>query len=242
MATSKVPVKTMARVIFSGIGVTEMRGKIGNEVFFANRGGAAVRAYAIPVQPNTPEQIVFRNNLDYLVRLYQSLSEDEYKQWALLASRVFEKNSIARRKRLSAYQCFLKCNLNLMAVGSSPLGVPNIYSPTLPIASIQVGTVNSGSLELAFIFTDDTPILPDNYAIRISASPSVSIGIRSPKSFFKQIYATGGLFDTTADYIAAYTAQFAAPSSGSSLFVRAHVVNNLNGLASTPITIRTVVS
>ncbi len=234
----------MASAIFSGIGVTEMRGKIGNEVFFRNRGGAAVRSYAVPVQPNSFAQLTMRSNMASLIPIYKSLSEEQYHAWLNLSSRLLRRNGVGSRKKLSAFNTFISSNLNLMAVGFSPINTPSIYAPTYPINSIEFGNVSSGgSLELAMLFNDSTPILPSGYALRLLASPCVSRGIRTAKSFFLPIATLTGSWDTTGDYLAAYNAVYPAGLQPTTrLFIRAHVVNLVNGLSTPFITASVLVS
>lgn len=232
----------MARVIFSGIGVTQMRGKIGNEVFFKNRAGAAVRSYAVPTQPNTSAQLTARSYMATIISQWQGLSDFQREQWRLLATRQLKRNGVGNRKNLSSYQMFVRSNLALAFVGLSPITTPDLFGEIIPVKELVFGLVDGSHLEVAALLIDDSPIIPAGFSFSISASPCVSPGIHSPKNFFQVIHFSQGLFDTTADYAASYLGKFPALTAGQRLFVRAHVVNNSNGLYSTAVTNQIVVS
>ena len=77
----------MARVLGGSFG--ELRGKLGGQVFSRNRRGMYVRAYAVPVNPNTESQAIARNDFTSTVGGWHTLDDAQKNLWSTYAINYF---------------------------------------------------------------------------------------------------------------------------------------------------------
>lgn len=78
----------MARIV-GGSMIGELSGKMGGMVFSRNRGGQYIRAYAIPVNPNTLAQVEARTFFGMASANYHSLASATKTLWQNFATNIF---------------------------------------------------------------------------------------------------------------------------------------------------------
>lgn len=227
----------------SGVGITEMRNKLGNEVFTRNGAGQVVRAYVIPTNTITDARTAVRDNWATCYSLWNAVTPEEVIQWSIFAHRFTKRNSIAQPYKLSSRSMFVSCNANLLAVFQSPISAPvfNVLTPV--IASASVTTLTTSSIILLCSILGSGSVVPANCVLSISASPSVSTGINYPRNNFRQINVLPDTTDVSAtDMFTDYNAIFGAPVSGLKVFFRLSLVNVLTGLRCKPVTFAAIVA
>lgn len=109
---------------------------------------------------------------------------------------------------------------------------------TAQIDATEPATASGTGFSITFT---PTPIGATNGLI-IQASPQLSSGRTFFGSGAKQIVATALNAASPVDITTAYTALFGAFRSGTKIQVKAHLVNSVNGAASTPISVTTTVA
>ncbi len=73
----------MAKIKFGAI-VTDMRGKVGSQVFSRNKSGAYARSFKVNVLSATPAQITTRNRLAGFSAAWRSLTQEQRDSWQAL--------------------------------------------------------------------------------------------------------------------------------------------------------------
>jgi hypothetical protein len=140
----------MARILGSVFG--EMRGKMGGLVFARNARGPYVRAYAIPVNPNTDAQAQARNTFATSIGSWHTLTDVQKSLWHEYASNYFSsktKGNLAGGHTGANAFMSLRNVLNNMArktidvgdleigINGTPVTVPtqaSVILPTVPPA------------------------------------------------------------------------------------------------------------
>ena len=233
---------TMAIAQLSGIGVTEIRNKLGNQVFTRNRAGQIVRAWVNPTNTPSAHRTNARNNFASAVSLWASLSSDEVEQWRIFGQRFTKTNSIAQKYRPSARAIFIECNMNLLAAGQAPISSPLFNAMPSILKSGVFSDLSGGAVSLALNQIGDSSVIAADNVLLVSCSPCVSAGINYPKNFFQHIttaFEGAGLynFGITSEYVANY----GATVSGKAIFARCWFVHAYSGVASKPIVFKGIV-
>lgn len=223
----------MAIAMMSGIGITAMRNKLGNEVFTRNRSGQVVRIYVVPVNTITAARSDVRNNWRTCISLWQAVTADEVEQWHIFGQRIMKRNAVAQAYRLGARNAFFMCNQNLLCSGLFPVSAPTFNAMPGIILRAQCNTLTVVSMLLSIKFIANSLVVPDDSVLTVSASPSVSAGINYPRNNFKQIaiypeFTAADPLNVSADYLAMY----GAPTVGQKVFFRISCVQVKSGLRS----------
>lgn len=226
----------MAKIIFSGIGITEMRGKLGNEVFTKGRGGAMVRSYVVPTNTITANRTLVRAYWSDAVSLWASVDEFQLKFWEQLNARVFGKSAVGNRFKMSTRNLFIKCNYSLLCAENSPILAPDPLSPYYMAKSVAIDTLTDSAFTATVNFPQSGSIVPPDHVLVISASPSVSPSINYARNFFLRIaFISEGDSTNAIDLFTRYFDTFGTPVATQKIFIRATSVNVLNGLSSKPV-------
>lgn len=226
----------MAKIIFSGIGITEMRGKLGNEVFTRGRGGAMARAYVVPTNTITANRTLVRSYWADANSLWASVDEFQLKFWEQLNARVFGKSKVGNRFKMSTRNLFVKCNYNLLCSDNSPILAPDPLSPYYMAKSIVIENLTDTDFSVTVTFPEFGTTVPDDHVLVISCSPCVSPSINYARNFFlRAAFLSAGDPCNNYDFYSRFFAIHGTPVTGQKIFVRAYAVNVLNGLASKPV-------
>lgn len=230
----------MASIKFSAL-VSDARGKIGGNVFARNKGGAYVRSFTMPTNPQTGKQQIVRQNLASLSADWRVLSPSQRLGWNEAAQDFPQLNRMGEQYFLSGQQLFLKFNAMLAGAGQSK--VVNPPNPVeLPTITFFVDTVSTTALEI-----DATGSLATSSEIVIvRATRPVSQGRSNQfRSDFKFVAAyAGDAFDGTIALTSAYESNVAtlAGQGGKKIFVEAFVVVINSGQSGVPISDNAIVT
>jgi len=167
----------MASVKLSGIGVTDIRGKLGGNVFSKGRSGNTLRNKVVPINPQTSSQIAQRAKLSLLASAWRNLTSAQQLQWnAVAASGMYPKVNIFGDKiQPSGFQLFVNLNLNILIAGGTQIVVP---PRQLSLTNITFDSFNADGLEIAY-----TGTLGANEVLVIFSTAPMSAGrTRVPKS------------------------------------------------------------
>lgn len=102
----------MATVKFSAV-VSDVRGKIGGNVFARGKNGSYIRSFSMPRNANSQIQQVRRNNFSYYSAKWRSLTVNERRQWVLSAASLPYNNRVGETSFYSGFQQFMRVNLIL---------------------------------------------------------------------------------------------------------------------------------
>jgi len=99
-------------LIKTGGGVAVISGSVGGTVFSRNKGGAYIRNRTIPINPNSPAQVVVKAAMAFLTSYWaQTLSAAERIAWNLYASNVSMVNRIGEAVFHSGFNHFVRSNM-----------------------------------------------------------------------------------------------------------------------------------
>lgn len=227
----------MAKIKLSGVGVVDIRGKLGGTVFLTGRGGASIRNFAKPTNPQTPSQQSNRVELAALSSNWRSLSETNQLAWHSMATNFRFKGVWGEPLTPAANALYVQLNRNLALVAQPP-----IDTPAAPEAVIQSETfVITTNTTAAQVLTLDAAV-DANSAVVVWATPPISAG----QSFFKGKYRIIGTFE--ASHVAAlntfamYEAKFGIPLAGSKIAFWVAFINITTGQAGVPLSLASVTS
>lgn len=223
----------MAKILFSGIGITAARGKLGDTVFTANKSGAITRLYVVPVNTITVYRTAARDAFATAVSLWSSVELDEFIMWQQFASRFKKKNVVHGVYRADARHMFIQCNMNLLCALQLPISVPSFNSFTVEPLSLSLACVSGVSLSAVFKSLLGSALVPEHHVLYCQFSPCVSSGINFPRNNFIACSVLSEFTDVNAyNFYADYLAVFGAPVAGLKLFARFALVNVDSGLKS----------
>lgn len=101
----------MARIATGSI-VADIAGKVGDEIFSRNRQGPYVKAYTVPVQPNTSEQILVRGYMAAANTQWTNLTNSQYTEYVAFAKQFSRSAFNASRKEVDPHSFFIGNSLN----------------------------------------------------------------------------------------------------------------------------------
>ena len=228
----------MAKIKFGAI-VTDMRGKVGSQVFSKNRFGAYARGFKVNVISATPAQITARNRLATFSTAWRSLLQSTRDAWNEAVPNFKHTNIFGSIISPSGFDLYVKLNCNLDQIGiarlvnpPSPGLIQNVSN--LSIAADQV----AGTLTISF---DDSLVSADHYFI-FSTTNCISPGIKYVKNLLRAIaivpQGTASPYNAFAEFIAKYGALVASQR----ISVSCVSVNSITGQKSAPVYATTLVA
>lgn len=215
--------------------VSEVRNKIAATVYTKNKAGASIRNRTTPINRRSVGQTAQRQQLSSFSSGWRGLSQAERDGWNSAAASFPQQDNLGQTIFLTGAQLYVRCNLNLLLIGQSPItGAPTPTSfPVLALGAI-VSDASSGTLTVAFTATP----VPAGFSLVFRATAPISQG----KSFvgqsaFRFIDFAAAAATSPENLAAAYIAVFGAITSkaGQKIFVEAFYVEDATGLAGIPV-------
>lgn len=110
----------MAKIKTSAL-VADIRGKVGGNVFSRNLGGAFVRVFTAPLNPQSNAQTVIRERVAHLSTLWRTLADGVRDSWNAAAANFPFEDVFGDTRFLSGQQLFMKFQSNLLAIDEDPV-------------------------------------------------------------------------------------------------------------------------
>lgn len=221
----------MAKIKFGAI-VTDMRNKVGSQVFSKNRYGAYVRSSPLNVVSSTPAQVAVRSRFATFSTAWRSLTQLQRDCWNNAVIDFMHTDVFGATVRPSGFDLYVKLNCNLDQVGIAPISIPPAPTMLAFIASISLTATELGPVvTLDF----DSSNLTSDYTIVVSATAPISAGKRYVKNLLRQIAVLPWNTATPCDITSEYVTKFGAPTGDSRISMSLVVVNNISGLKSAPV-------
>lgn len=224
---------------------SEARGSVAGQTFSRNGNGAYVRARAVPVNPNTAAQSNARTSFGSFASLWRSLAQSERNGFITLAQNITFTDKLGQQIHLSGFQLFQKLNQTLFSAGQSPIeSAPTQVSiPDVNLTTFSIGVdAGTGIADLG-VELSDSPAT--GFTLVIEATTGVSAG-RSffGRSSYKAIHTIENPTTTAVDLTAPYEARFGdlGEKVGQKIAVRARLVHNASGFASSWVNAQAVVT
>lgn len=226
------------KIKWSGIGIVTGRGKVGGTVAARNKGGAYVRNFVVPTNPQTTAQMFVRAAFSFIAQAWRGLTSDARRAWNGATERFPKTDIFGDRQILSGFNLFMSLNATLRT-----LGLPLITVPPEP-ASVFGFTAFSDPLFNASEFrvqVTDPVSVPEGQAVLVYASAPTSPGKNTVGNDFRLITFISEFDAASIDLIDAYTSVFGVPVTGTKIFVRFVPVSATTGQQGSPIEISAIV-
>lgn len=163
--------------IRTGSIVSEIRGKVSSEIYSRNRGGAYVKAYAIPTNPASSRQSANRTSFALATSTWTNLSEIEKIRWEQSASSFIRPDRLGRMRATTGRSLFIGRFLNSRSFDDADVEYPEQPNN---LENLQVTITATSSQELFAV--SNFPVSNYDWGISVYLSLPVSSAVRSPNS------------------------------------------------------------
>ena len=237
----KLPVVSIIALLvkWSGIAMTDGRGKVGGSVISKSRAGATVRNKVTPTNPRTANQSLIRSLFTSFVQNFRNLTSSQINAWNAAANSGFTTTNIfGDTVKKSGINLYAQLNANLSLVNAAAIdNAPSNPEPPAPIFSQGFGAdVSATQLFLNLDFGGGDPVVPDGSSIAIYATPKLSNGVRFVKSQLRLLTVSPYLTNTSTDNLwADYTAKYGAPAVGDNIVFAVQAISTVSGQSGTPL-------
>ena len=200
--------------------VSEFSGAQGSTVASHNRFGPYFRNRTIPVNPNTADQQVERNNLAAYAAAWRGLTDAQRTAWNTAALGVTLYDRLGRAYNPTGQQYFISVNRTQFVYSGSATvqtALPSATPVTSPASITPDAVVGTNTFEVAYTATP----LPASTKALIECTRQLSPGINFvSRSEYRSVFVTAAAAASPADIHAAYVAKFGAMVAGNKVFVR----------------------
>ena len=217
----------MARIATGSI-IADISGKVGDEIFSRNRQGPYVKAYAIPIQPDSASQLDARTIFANAVIAWNLLSDSDYLAYKSFAERHLKPtfNGSVESDGVRSFFIGNYINKNTTLTNDDPLPVD---PEDVGFKSINVAFFTSTSLIVQVV----APTFSANHLVKFFASDRRSLGTRSINSFPSVNIQSDLLFppiptEIYGSWIDKYPG--AAPTASEKVFVSVHLIHLPSGI------------
>jgi hypothetical protein len=229
----------MAKIVYSAL-VTDIRGRIGGNVFARNANGAYVRQFSAPINTNTTAQQLQRATFGGISRGWRELTPGQRESFITQAPNFPYVDAQGQPQQYTGYQLYQKVNSQLQS-----LGAPGVFTmpPPVDVPAIAAVTVNesiAGDLEATWVFSDGSALVPVGFVLAIDATRTLSQGVYRPKrQDFKQL-AVVAAPTAEAGLLGQYQRVYGSVVVGNSFFVRIYLVSLATGQTNNPVEVQVI--
>ena len=238
----KLPIVAIIGLLvkWSGIAMTDGRGKVGGSVVSKSRAGATVRNKVTPSNPRTAAQSFIRSLFTSFVQNFRNLTSSQINAWNAAANNGFTTTNIfGDTVKKSGINLYAQLNVNLSIVGAAAIDdAPSNPEPPAPIYRVDYQADVSSTqlfLNLDFSGTGDT-IVPDGSSIAVYATPKLSNGVRFVRSQLRLLGVIEATEDTaTFNLWSTYAAKYGALAVGDNVVLAVQAISAVSGQSGTPL-------
>lgn len=221
------------KIIWSGIGITNARGKIGAQVATRNRGGAVMREYVVPVDANTGAQATHRMEFAAVLDLWQSLDQDERNEWARAAEFVTKRNTVGNNYKLTGAIYFQQCNMNALLTGVGNIILPSPFAKAIPLSKISVDSLTTSSMVVSVTPANGLSVIPYPQSIIMYAGDIRNATVNYQTNAYRFLFPVlDGSSFSSIDLYSPWLGIFPSLTVGKKIFFRCKSVNQVSGIAS----------
>lgn len=175
--------------------VSGLRGKVGGNVFSANKSGPYLKAWGRGANPRTLIQSEHRADLTFYAQKWATLSASEQAGWDTYAALAAQDktNSLGETYSASGFNWYIEINLNLRAAGESDRdAAPTSGTPGTPILDIMELFKTSGSDNSDILLDASSPEDTENHVVKMRLFNSVGRQVASEIRLLLRIIAPSG--------------------------------------------------
>lgn len=218
----------MARILMSGFGIVDIRGKVNGTVASKNRSGAYLRTKVTGVNPRTPAQLTVRSRLTFQSQAWRTLGAAVIAAWNAAVGSFAKSNVFGNKVNPTGKNLYTALNNNLQSVGVAPISaVPLPEGAEQPVLA-DLSVEDDGTASITVTGTTAAS------KVQIWATAPQSPGVRFFKGKYRLIGYLPGNAVTAAAIGPLYVAKFGAPAEGQLVAVQVVAINATTGEASLP--------
>ena len=223
---------------WSGIAVTDGRGKVGGTVFSKSRGGATAKNKVTPSNPRSANQSLIRARFTALSQQFRTLGAAAISAWNTAAASGFSLTNIfGDVVQMSGINFFVRVNQNLLLAGGATItSPPNPVDSAAPMYGAEPTCIPGTSLFLKADFGGASNTVPANNALVVYATPILSPGISNVRSKLRILTVLPAASNTaTLDLLTAYETKYGIVAANDNIVFAMQVINTDSGLSGTPV-------
>jgi hypothetical protein len=221
----------MAAYTPSGIGVGQLSGKLGNDVYARNRYGSYIRTGINDFNAGSSKQLAWQAKFAAVEAKWQTITESQREAWnAAAESGIWDGRSVRGNPiQLAGHSLFLKLNgalERLLLFNAEPPERRYFEIENLPFAQTLVRN-NATDLSL----TTSAATLPADTRIYTWATIPLKKGVMRPrKSDFRFLYhVAASLYTPTRNWYSPYNFFISAITPGDKIFIRSGLLDQTTG-------------
>ena len=215
------------KIQWSGLGITEGRGRIGGNIASRNGSGAYLKKFTNPINPQTVAQQAVRAIFALISSGWRALTQAQRDEWNTTAPLRPQEDSLGNEFFLSGFGFYSKTNNTLLQ-----LSIPGITQPAPLGAVLELDGLALVVADAAATATlSYTTAQPVTQTFGIYATAPLSAGAESTKQDYKLVKIVSGDGIATSDeFSTEYVAVFGdLPNIGERMSVRAQPVIESSG-------------
>lgn len=217
-----------------GNGVSEIRGKIGGNVYARNRGGSYSRAKVTPLNPQSTRQSAQRDAQSAVMKRWSAnLTEPQRQAWIAAAEFITAKNIFGDSVKLTGIALYAKLNSVLQRIGQTIHDtVPTSFGVSGLSGVSMVADVSDNWIKVSF-----TP-LPTGTGQRLLVYTTTALpaGRNPTKSDFSLLTDVIGTTTSPYDIRALWEARYGLTiTAGKKIGVKLQLIDTTSGVVSSPI-------
>lgn len=203
-----------------------------------NRGGSYIRARAIPLNPNTADQITVRNRLGTLSAGWRALTSAQHDAWNNAGINFPSIDVFGDVRIPTGLQLYVSLNSNLDITGT-----PAISDPPAPVGAEALTAVSlvANSVGPVFDVTFAPTPIPANHSLVVQGTQALSTGISNANNKFRQLSVTAATGVSPIVDGANYNAKFGVPTATMKVFARIYQIRIDTGEVSLKLQAETIV-
>ena len=214
-----------------GMMMTNVSGKLGGQVATKGRNGLNIRTKVKPINRRTTSQVNQRSQLATLSQAWKGLTAAQRAAWTASALNFTHTNNFGQKYHPTGKNFYCEINNNLLEVGASTVSTPPLTTPPVGLTALTATSLTAAHVGATFA---PTPQAAGMFIVW-SATRGLSTGVSFVGKQYRQILVSAALAASPQDLTAAYTTKFGAPVTGSQVFIRGKVIDNVSGLPSIPL-------
>lgn len=218
--------------IRAGSIVSDIRGKVGTEIYSRNRSGAYVKAYTSPVQPGSSSQLSAQAEFANGMAEWASLSNEERMKWIEFAANFKSPVGFAYKPK-NGRDLFLSCYMKL----NYTLGLSLVPQPSYARATVDYNMeilISSGSPGYMEFFLSVASKSLD-YGVVAYVSDIKNRTVMSPNSCpTRYVYGVNSFDNNAVPIYSDWSSVWGASnfSSNQKVYWRMDIIDKLSGLIS----------
>jgi hypothetical protein len=225
-----------AKLLMSGHGIVDLRGKVQGSVTQKGRYGMVMRVKVTPVNPRSSAQQYIRSLFAYFSANFRNLGATAIAGFNAAAANGFViTNVFGNSVKQTGHGLYVGLNMNLSVAGQSPLIIAPTPAGVPSPLGIAPASVAGVSLFINAEFFGGVDVVPASTTLVYMGTPKLSDGQTSVKGKYRILGTIAAAGDTgTTNVQATYEAMFGAVTAGDRFGIQVVTVNNNTGEAGVP--------